>query len=80
MSKRLVLTASIDLAAGVAAIVLVLAVCMGWHRVGSDFRAIFALTGIAFFLAGLLRGPAPDAGLFWHSIRMGAGACWALQP
>jgi hypothetical protein len=38
-----------DIAAGVVAIVLVVGSSMAWHRIGSDFRGIFALTAAAFF-------------------------------
>ena len=46
----------LDLLAGFTAIVLVLASAILTPIVGSDLRALFALTGTAFFLAGVVRG------------------------
>jgi len=61
-----------DLLAGLLAIVLVLAICIGWHA-GEDFRAIFALTGAAFFLAGFARGPEVPGRGVTKTLRLSAG-------
>lgn len=45
-----------DLLAGFVAILSVLAISIRAQFVGSDLRVLFALTGTAFFLAGLVRG------------------------
>ncbi len=45
-----------DLLAGLAAIVCTVAISIRAQFVGSDMRYLFAVTGVAFFLAGILRG------------------------
>ncbi len=52
-SRRFVL---FDLLAGLIAIVVVVGTSILTSRVGSDLRALFALTGVMFFLAGVARG------------------------
>jgi len=46
----------IDIFAGFIAICVVLATSISIHAIGSDLRALFAITGTAFFFAGLARG------------------------
>jgi peroxiredoxin len=46
----------LDLAAGFVAILAVVGVSVRASFVGSDMRALFAITGLAFFVAGLARG------------------------
>lgn len=46
----------LDLAAGLIAILFVVGVSVRATFVGSDLRALFAITAVAFFLAGLARG------------------------
>jgi thiol-disulfide isomerase/thioredoxin len=62
-----------DIAAGVVAIVLVVGSSMAWHRIGSDFRGIFALTAAAFFLAGFVRGGVARGSLGWKAVRLSVG-------
>jgi thiol-disulfide isomerase/thioredoxin len=62
-----------DIAAGVVAIVLVVGSSMAWHRIGSDFRGIFALTAVAFFLAGFVRGGVARGSLGWKAVRLSVG-------
>jgi len=62
-----------DIAAGVVAIVLVVGSSMAWHRIGSDFRGIFALTAVAFFLAGFVRGGVARGSLEWKAVRLSVG-------
>lgn len=79
MKFRPVFSALFDLAAGVVAIAIVLSSCLATHRIGDDFRAIVVLTGIAFFLAGLVRGP--SIALPWQTLFLGAGGLlgiWVL--
>jgi thiol-disulfide isomerase/thioredoxin len=49
-------TVILDLLAGLAAIVLVVGVSIRAAFVGSDLRALFAVSAVAFFGAGVLRG------------------------
>jgi len=46
----------LDVFSGVIAIVAVVGTCMASRAIGFDFRAIYALTAAAFFLAGFARG------------------------
>ncbi|HEV2106466.1 MAG TPA: TlpA disulfide reductase family protein [Candidatus Eisenbacteria bacterium] len=51
-----------DLAAGLIAIVLVVGVSVRATFVGSDLRALFAVTALVFFMAGFARGHDPRRG------------------
>lgn len=55
MKVHPVLSALLDIAAGLAAIVLVVGGAIAFRPVGDDFRALFALNGVGFFLAGMSR-------------------------
>jgi hypothetical protein len=46
----------LDLGAGLVAILFVVGVSVRASFVGSDLRALFAMTATAFYLAGLIRG------------------------
>jgi len=72
MRSRPVVSALLDMAAGLIAITAVLGSCFASHRIGLDFRAIFALTAVAFFIAGIARG-SPNLGLSpWQIVRISA--------
>jgi thiol-disulfide isomerase/thioredoxin len=72
MRSRPVVSALLDMAAGLIAITAVLGSCFASHRIGLDFRAIFALTAVAFFLAGIARG-SPNLGFSpWQIVRISA--------
>jgi len=62
-----------DVGAGVVAIVVVVGSSIASHRIGSDFRGIFALTAAAFFLAGFARGGAFTGSLAWKAARLSVG-------
>jgi peroxiredoxin len=72
MRNRAVRFTLFDLGAGIVAIVVVLGSCFASTRISFDFRAIFAISGVAFFLAGLARGSTP-AILAWQSLRVSSG-------
>jgi peroxiredoxin len=63
----------LDVAAGVVAIVVVVGSSMASRHIGSDFRGIFALTAVAFFLAGFARGGAFTGNLAWMAVRLSVG-------
>jgi len=63
----------LDLLAGIAAIVAVVGACIAFHPIGADFRAIYALTAILFFLAGFATGRGFAASLWWKAARLSAG-------
>jgi thiol-disulfide isomerase/thioredoxin len=72
MRNRAVRSALFDLGAGIVAIVVVLGSCFASTRISFDFRAIFAISGVAFFFAGFARGSTPT-GLVWQALRVSAG-------
>lgn len=65
--------ALLDVFSGVIAIVVVVGVCMASRAIGFDFRAIYALTAAAFFLAGFARGSAAAGRLLWQVVRVSVG-------
>jgi thiol-disulfide isomerase/thioredoxin len=71
MTFRTIGPALIDLVAGLAAIAIVLFCCHAFTSIGADYRAIFALTGLVFFLAGVVRGMVHVGGLIWPSFWIG---------
>jgi peroxiredoxin len=58
----------IDIFAGFTAICVVLATSISIHAVGSDLRSLFAITGTAFFLAGLARGRSVVHNIWSHGL------------
>ncbi len=62
----------LDLGIGIVAIVVVLGSCFASARIAFDFRAIFAISAVAFFCAGFARGSTP-AKLIWQALRVAAG-------
>src|ERR1017187_734849 len=73
MAERSAISPWLDVAAGVAAIVVVVGSSMASHRIGSDFRGIFSLTAAAFFLAGFARGGVSTGSLAWKAVRLSVG-------
>jgi thiol-disulfide isomerase/thioredoxin len=71
-------SAAIDLAAGLAAIAIVLFCCHSFTSIGADYRAIFALTGMMFFLAGAARGTVHPGGLVWPSFWIGVPGLFGI--
>jgi thiol-disulfide isomerase/thioredoxin len=69
MHAKPVLSALLDVAAGLAAITLVVGSCFASSRIALDFRAMFAVTGLAFFAAGLLRGSSARTATAWPIVR-----------
>ena len=69
MDAKPVLSALLDVAAGLAAITLVVGSCFASVRISNDFRAMYAITGLAFFSAGVLRGSPARSVLFWPVVR-----------
>jgi thiol-disulfide isomerase/thioredoxin len=63
----------LDVFSGVIAIVAVVGTCMASRAIGFDFRAIYALTSAAFFLAGFVRGSAAVGRLGWQVVRVSVG-------
>ena len=63
----------LDVAAGIVAIVLVVGGCIAVHRIGSDFRGIYALTAVLFLLAGVARGRGFTGNLWWKAARLSVG-------
>lgn len=72
MRNPTVRSALFDLGAGIVAIVVVLGSCFASARIAFDFRAIFAISGVAFFCAGFARGSS-SAKLIWQALRVAAG-------
>jgi thiol-disulfide isomerase/thioredoxin len=70
MRARPVLSALLDLAAGLVAITLVVGSSFAFKRVAFDFRALFEITGLLFFAAGFLRGSANRIGYAWRLVRV----------
>jgi thiol-disulfide isomerase/thioredoxin len=62
-----------DVLAGVIAIVVVVGSSIAFHRIGFDFRGIFALTAVAFFVAGFARGASFTGNLAWKAVRLSVG-------
>ena len=73
MTMRSARPALLDVFSGVIAIVAVVGTCMASRAIGFDFRAIYALTAAAFFLAGFARGKAAVGRLGWKVIRVSVG-------
>lgn len=71
MTSRTMASTAIDLAAGLAAIAIVLFCCKSFTSIGTDYRAIFVLTGMMFFLAGIARGTVYAGGMAWPSFWIG---------
>lgn len=57
-----------DLLAGFLAIFVVLVCSMSIHQVGADLRALFAITGAAFFVAGVARGQSVVHHVWSHGV------------
>ena len=72
MRNRAVRSALFDLGAGIFAIVIVLGSCFAFTQIAFDFRAIFAISGVAFFFAGFSRGSTP-AHLISQTLRVSVG-------
>jgi len=73
MTMRSARPALLDVLSGVIAIVAVVGTCMASRAIGFDFRAIYALTAAAFFLAGFARGRAAVDRLEWQVVRVSVG-------
>jgi thiol-disulfide isomerase/thioredoxin len=73
MTMRSARPALLDVFSGVIAIVAVVGTCMASRAIGFDFRAIYALTSAAFFLAGFVRGSAAVGRLGWQVVRVSVG-------
>ena len=58
----------IDIFAGLFAISVVLASAISIHAVGSDLRALFAITGTSLFFAGLARGRSVVHNIWSHGL------------
>lgn len=69
MHAKPVLSALLDVAAGLAAITFVVSCCFASVRISLDFRAMYAITGLAFLTAGVLRGSPARAAWFWPVVR-----------
>jgi len=63
----------LDLLAGIVAIVVVVGGCIAIHQIGLDFRGIYILTAVLFFLAGVARGRAFAGNLWWKALRVSIG-------
>jgi thiol-disulfide isomerase/thioredoxin len=63
----------LDILAGVVAIVVVVGGCIAVHQIGLDFRGIYTLTALAFFLAGVACGKAFAGNLWWKAARLSVG-------
>lgn len=72
MRSRPVVSALIDGAAGSVAITAVVGSCFASNRIALDFRAMFAITAAAFFLAGIARGSPQRPRTAWQIVRMTA--------
>jgi peroxiredoxin len=72
MRNRPVRSALFDFGAGIVAIVIVLGSCFAFTGIAFDFRAIFAISGVAFFFAGFSRGSTP-ANLISQTLRVSVG-------
>jgi len=70
MQARPVVSALLDLAAGLVAITLVVGSCFISKSVAFDLRALFTITGVMFFTAALLRGSARRRGYAWRLVRV----------
>ena len=57
-----------DLVAGLVAIFAVVATAVFTQFVGSDLRALFAMSGVAFYLAGLVRGGRSESPLWRQAL------------
>lgn len=73
MHRRMLVSALIDVAASVLAIASVLGFCFASERISMDLRAIFALTCVAFFLAGFARGTSGVKSIAWRAFRLSLG-------
>ena len=73
MTMRSARPALLDVFSGVIAIIAVVGTCMASRAIGFDFRAIYALTSAAFFLAGFVRGSAAVGRLGWQVVRVSVG-------
>jgi thiol-disulfide isomerase/thioredoxin len=63
----------LDVLAGVVAIVVVVGGCIAVHQIGLDFRGIYTLTAVMFFLAGIARGRGFAGNLWWKAARLSVG-------
>lgn len=72
MRSRPVISALIDGAAGLVAITAVVGSCFASNRIALDFRAMFAVTAAAFFLAGIARGSPQRPRSAWQIVRISA--------
>jgi len=68
MRQATLLTRFFDLGAGFLAIVAVLSLCISIHAVGMDLRMLLSVSGVAFFLAGLIRGQSGRHNVWLHGL------------